>query len=357
MPTEPTEPRRHQLLGRTFLHPSFDYLLIGGGLSLFFTAALYLNPALLDLVGRHVLMAFLFLFTFPHFASSTLRLYSKPNAFQQFPVPTLVFPIIALAAIATCLEFPDQIGIHVQRLYLTWSPYHYAAQSYGLAVMYCYRSGCMLTSADKKLLQLSALSLFAWTFVQDSAHGIYWLLPTSWFVSYPILVEGLDVLGTFFMVTAVSSPFLLYAKVWRARSGPMPLIAPLLLVANMTWWFVLGPTFKAFAWATIFHGIQYLAIVGIFHLKDRAIAQAAAPRPLLPQALAFFVGCLAFGYVSFHIVPIGLQQFGYGVVETTISVTAIINLHHFIVDGYIWRLGKRDGNRRIVGEPAKLATA
>ena len=37
--------------------------------------------------------------------------------------------------------FPERLGTQLHSLYLTWSPYHYAAQAYGLAVMYCYRSG------------------------------------------------------------------------------------------------------------------------------------------------------------------------------------------------------------------------
>jgi hypothetical protein len=32
-------------------------------------------------------------------------------------------------------------------------------------------------------------------------------------------------------------------------------------------------------------------------------------------------------------------------------VTAAINVHHFIVDGYIWRLKKSDSNRRVVDGP------
>jgi hypothetical protein len=30
-------------------------------------------------------------------------------------------------------------------------------------------------------------------------------------------------------------------------------------------------------------------------------------------------------------------------------MAAIINIHHFIVDAYIWRLGRGDSNRTIVG--------
>ena len=35
-------------------------------------------------------------------------------------------------------------------------------------------------------------------------------------------------------------------------------------------------------------------------------------------------------------------------VESIALVVAAINIHHFIVDAYIWRLKSGDGNRQIV---------
>jgi hypothetical protein len=31
-------------------------------------------------------------------------------------------------------------------------------------------------------------------------------------------------------------------------------------------------------------------------------------------------------------------------------VAATVNVHHFVVDAYIWRLGQDDSNRRVVEE-------
>ena len=46
---------------------------------------------------------------------------------------------------------------------------------------------------------------------------------------------------------------------------------------------------------------------------------------------------------------------GFGMVESLLLVTAAINIHHFIVDQFIWRLKKTDGNRRIVDGAAPAA--
>jgi hypothetical protein len=49
-------------------------------------------------------------------------------------------------------DLPGVLGRNLHSFYLTWSPYHHAAQAYGLAVVYAYRSGCLLGARDKKLL-------------------------------------------------------------------------------------------------------------------------------------------------------------------------------------------------------------
>jgi len=58
---------------------------------------------------------------------------------------------------------------------------------------------------------------------------------------------------------------------------------------------------------------------------------------------AFYVGCVALGYALFQCWPRAAVAAGFGIVESTFLVVAIVNVHHFIVDAYIWRL-RRDPN-------------
>ena len=39
---------------------------------------------------------------------------------------------------------------------------------------------------------------------------------------------------------------------------------------------------------------------------------------------------------------------GFGRVEAGFMVIAVINIHHFIVDAFIWRVRRDDRNRQIV---------
>ena len=62
-----------------------------------------------------------------------------------------------------------------------------------------------------------------------------------------------------------------------------------------------------------------------------------------------------FGPLVLKALPPGFVMSGFGPVESMVLVVAAINLHHFVVDAFIWRLKSGEGNRRIVeGEPAAV---
>ena len=65
--------------------------------------------------------------------------------------------------------------------------------------------------------------------------------------------------------------------------------------------------------------------------------------------VAWFYGAsLILGYALFSCLPLAYVYAGFGKVESVLLVVAAINIHHFIVDAYIWRLRKDRSNRRVV---------
>jgi hypothetical protein len=261
------------------------------------------------------------------------------------PFLTMVFPLVALGILTLCISQAGRLGTHLQALYLTWSPYHYAAQAYGLAVMYAYRSGCRLAPVDKKYLWWVSMTPFFYNFFSGRKIGLNWVVPTS-ILSLP---QVAGVLQGWQMVLAVLSfvaPVLLFVKVWRSGNGPLPLISLMLIVANGIWWLVLNEV-DASIWATIFHGIQYLAIVIIFHVKDQ-MSRGDNRHGVLYHTASFYGMSLILGYALFHSLPLAYVSAGFGTVESMLLVVAAINIHHFIVDAYIWRLKRDEGNRQLV---------
>ncbi|MEQ9411591.1 MAG: hypothetical protein RIK87_28010 [Fuerstiella sp.] len=347
------------LTGRCFVHPVFDYLLIGGGLSLIVIPAVYLfggPPVMADFA---ILPWFILLSNSAHFAASTVRLYTKPGSRETLPFLTMAFPIVTLGVLTLCIFEAEVVGRYVQLIYLSWSPYHYAAQAYGLAVMYCVRSGCELSSSQKKFLWWIALLPFLKVLLTGtSKHLASWHLPESLMWGDTDWRAWVNASTQILGVLAMALPLVLFGIIWRKNRGIAPLISLLVILTNGVW-FVVFPLIDGFVWTTIFHGIQYLAIVMIFHVRDR-MADSDNSHGVVYHVAWFYGMCVILGYALFNCLPFGYQLLGFGVAESVLLVIAAINIHHFIVDGYIWKLGRGDANRRVVDtaviEPAIVAS-
>jgi hypothetical protein len=338
-------------VGRPFVHPVFDYAVIGGGLSILVTAAVVAGA--LPAGGLAISIPTLAFFTsLAHFASSTVRLYTKEGSFEKHRFLTGALPLLTLLVLTLAVVLGEGLGRQLQALYLTWSPFHYAAQAYGLAVMYCYRSGCSLSVADKRWIRAACLLPFLKAFFDSSGSGLEWFVSASTILASPALHAARVVLATALAQASLFVPLLLFVALAR-RSSPFPLISLLLIVANGVWWTVLVYQ-QAFVWATIFHGLQYLAITLIFHVRER-LAQPGNRHGWLHHTAVFYGACLLLGYALFQVWPYAYLAAGFGWAESVLLVTAVINIHHFTVDAYIWRL-RRDPNYRVVtGAPAEAA--
>jgi hypothetical protein len=274
------------LLGRSFIHPLFDSFLIGGGLSLVFAALLVWRGGSLGASVLQVSLPMLLLLNnSAHFAASTVRLYTKPRTFVELPFLTLGFPLVTVVVLTIAIVFAGTAGRHLQSLYLTWSPYHYAAQAYGLAVMYCYRSGCQLTTTDRRTLRLACLAPFLFAFLNARTVGLDWLVPSS-ILSQPLVDQARASLVQIFKLLSFALP-----------------VARLQSPTNNKGW--------------------------------------------LEHTLRFYLACVVLGYFLFQVWPYAYVAAGFGYAESMLLVTAVVNIHHFVVDAYIWRL-RRDPNYRIV---------
>jgi hypothetical protein len=335
------------LVGRAFVSPIYDFMIIGGGFSLvamgFILAARHQAGARL---ANDYTLPLILLCTSTHFAASTVRLYTKPGSFRTLPMMTMAFPAISLGVALVALQWPDLVGRHLFQLYLSWSPYHYAAQTFGLASMYTARAGVRLEPLERRLLHLTCMLPFAHSFLSASGAGLGWLLPPAFFVAHPALLVVRDALVLVAGVATFAVPVVLIAALARRKQHRLPHIVPCLLISNGVWWVVLTYQ-QAFFWATIFHGLQYLSIVIAFHLKDHPPALGVKRAWLVPT-LKFYGSCLVLAYLLFAVWPYFFTWLGFAYSESVLVCVAVINLHHFIVDRGIWQIRKDPGNRQAV---------
>lgn len=315
-------------IGRTFFHPAVDYLLIGGLASVPFVALVGFDRALFP-TGVAALIAVV-LVNYAHFAASTVRLYTRPGLARSIPWVAWGFPVVWAVLMGVALVWADLFADHFWALYQSWSPYHYAAQTFGIAMMYTGRSGVKLAGSARRWLWWTCMLPFLWAFFSGANEaGLAWFVDLQALAAVPWL-GGLHTATTWLLgAAALLLPLAFFATAGRR----MPLIAVALVATNALWWLTLSYD-DAWTWAALAHGIQYLLVVGIFDARDHA----GDDGPQLRRGLGFYGLCVVLGVILFMLLPAGVS-IGAGIdFDVTIKVLfAGIILHHFIVDGFIWK--------------------
>ena len=341
---------RQQLVGNSFVHPAFDYLLIGSLWTIVLTAYWALKPAAAEVVNELPLPWLILFANSAHFAASTVRLYSKPAYYREFRFLAFGFPAVTLAVLTVCVFLPGEAGRYLQVIYLTWAPFHYAKQVYGLSLMYSFRSGLRLGDGEKRLIYWTAMLPFGYAVFSGSPHmGVGWLLSPEFVSANPLLLDGLQAIKQVLRILVYVVPALLFVQLWRSKSAPPPLMVVALLLSNGLWWTALS--FRdAFVVATIGHSVQYMAIMLIYHVREQ-LREPGNTRGWLSHAAAFYGKSLILGYLLFNCWPWVFVLAGAGYAESMMMVVAVINLHHFIVDAYIWRLRVPQNQKALADQP------
>lgn len=335
MSLNPAIPPPRWNVGNTFFHPAVDYLLVAGVASVPFVLIAAVDPAFN--LPASLAMAMAILINYAHFSASTVRLYTRPGLARSIPGLAWAFPIAWIALTGLCLVYSDLLAKHFWNLYQTWSPYHYAAQTFGITMMYAGRSGVKLTGRSRWLLWGTCMLPFLWAFlVGSNAAGLAWFVDLTAVAADPTLGPLWRGAANVLAVATFAIP----AWFFLTEGRQLPLIAVALVVVNGMWWILLSYE-GAWAWAAISHGVQYLIVVGLVDVADHV------PRgqPRFRRALVFYVLTVLVGLLLFHGVP-ALILMGTSLEAATVInvVWAGVILHHFIVDGFIWK-------RKRIGTP------
>jgi hypothetical protein len=335
------------LLGRAFVHPAVDFLLIGGALSLLLAPWLALLPDVAMPVDTRLMAWVLLLANSAHFAASSARLYARRGVSRSMPFLAIGLPFAAAFLFAAGLVWPRWLAPALETLYLTWSPYHYAAQAYGISLFYAHRAGRRLEAFDRRALWLVAIV----PFVYMLARAVPSLVPAAAAV-LPSAGAPFSGIGSMMMVLGLGAPVALWLALWARDGQPLPVLSLLPILSNGIWFFVFDPL-DAFLWATIFHGVQYMTLVLAFRAAEtgaearRTGVEATAGRRLGAVA-GFYVLSVGLGYALFVLLPAAGAAAGGAYGDSRLLAVALVNIHHFIVDARIWRLRGDDQVRRSV---------
>ncbi len=279
-------------------------------------------------------------FNFPHYMATIYRAYHTREDFEKYRIFTVHITFLVLLTLVVS-HFWFKALPWIFTLYLTWSPWHYSGQNYGLFAMFTRRAGATPTDWERRCLHatffLSYLVLFVNFHTGVSQDPLFISLGIPAHVG-DVLVGAL---GAAFLGCAVYGLRRLPSQVgWR------PLLPALTLFSTQFLWFLL-PTALSLAdrlqvpqsrYSTgvlaIMHSAQYLWITSYYARRE---AQAKSERNWRPWA--YFAILVAGGIALFIPGPwLASKLFHYDFTTSFLIFTALVNIHHFILDGAIWKL-------------------
>jgi Tfp pilus assembly protein PilF len=293
--------------------------------------------------GRGWSVAFYFLAllsNYPHFMATVYRAYHTRDEFEKYRIYTVhVALLLAVAGVVTHVWYALLPWIFT--LYICWSPWHYTGQNFGLLMMFARRAGVSPTEAERRALRLSFIASY-----------ILLMLSFHTGASGDALILSLGLAAKFTLpARAALALFFVGASGWAltslARRSNLRTILPVLtLTATQFLWFLLPAVIELVSGREIpqtryssgllavLHSTQYLWITSYYQKKEaRAAGDSNWSFP------RYLVTLIAGGIALFIPGPwIVSRVFHTDFAASFLTFTALVNIHHFILDGAIWKL-------------------
>jgi tetratricopeptide (TPR) repeat protein len=282
-------------------------------------------------------------FNYPHYMATIYRAYHRAEDFHKYRIFTVHITALVVLTVLLSHVWPRMLP-WIFTIYLTWSPWHYSGQNYGLFLMFARRAGAQPDKAVGRALYgafvVSYLVLFLGFHTGPSSDPLFLSLGIPAVVSRG---EQAVLCVAFVGLSAFGLTRLARATGWR-KLGPS-----LTLFSTQVLWFLLpagisllrGIEIPQSRYSTgvlaIMHSAQYLWITSYYARREASGEGVRSWRPL-----AYFGVLVAGGIALFVPGPwLASRVFHHDFTASFLIFTALVNIHHFILDGAIWKL--RDG--------------
>lgn len=362
---------------RSLWHPIVDFLGLGGLSVIIVVGALFLFPAtdswfdqfsrsLAIEERRPVLQRFdalsiclllTILINHPHFIASYRLLYRSREQTRTYrwasvgvPIVLAMLSIVVLLSGATessLMNGDDSAGAKLLTVmnvsvmvYLGW---HYNMQAWGVICTYLFLGEIRMKAKEKWMIK-SGL------FVLVAIHALLWLASSPMIVLYESIARVCVQLTPY--IPFVVFPFFIagglgFYELTKRTGKPIPLNAIVPWFAVYVWYYGVMNYYDivgAVVFVQLAHALQYLVVTT--RVEANVGQRSGRRNGLVFSGFVYFL-LLAGGYIVFELPDIvGMQVeaaevYGSGVILLVTS----INLHHFFVDGAIWKISNPEVRR------------
>jgi hypothetical protein len=277
---------------------------------------------------------------YPHFSATSYRLYRTRDHIRQYPLTAIAVPLLLIAGSVLSLQSPTGVAPYFVKFFQIWSPYHFSGQTFGIGMLYARRAGVALAPWQRHCLRWFIFSTYL-SLIATVETGIR---QYQFFgVTYPALGIPSQIADlarlTMYGLGAATAVLLVLVPLALGKAVPWMALLP---AATQFVWFALGQQLPSFAeFIPAFHSAQYLLVAWSVHLKERLVESAAPPsaRFVSEESLHWVLANVLGGFVLFWGIPHATATLGgYDIGLTTAIVFSAVQIHHFFVDGVIWKL-------------------
>ncbi|MGD9764331.1 MAG: tetratricopeptide repeat protein [Candidatus Binatia bacterium] len=286
-----------------------------------------LGFALLTLVCNH-----------PHYAATIYRAFGNREAIaghRRFY--TVHLTLLAAVAVIAAHLFP-RLAPLLFTAYVIWSPWHYTGQNLGVLLLFARRRQATPKAWERRLLRSAFVASY-----------VVWLLMVNGTASTDPYVWSLELPRAVTVPAGIASAalFALPASIALAgmggRAGWRAIVPCTVMLISQALWFVtpwlaqvvtnrsVSPVYYSTGVLAFFHCAQYLWITSYVARCERG---AHNWRPWR------YAGVIALGGIALFTAGPWLAStaLGFDFRESVLIIVAVVNVHHFILDGAMWKL-------------------
>ncbi len=294
----------------------------------------------------------------PHYGATLLRVYEQRDDRRKYAIFSLGATIVLAALFGVALHHVF-VGSLLVTAYASWSPWHFSGQNYGLALLFLRRRGVAIDAFTRRCLHASfflsfvlsllvmhgTASTLTFSSVPVSSASVFRFLSLG--ISRDVLDVAVPLVAAGYACTLAATAFSLLR-----RARPAELLPSACLVLTQSLWFAVPAALPlltdaplqglAFAvvWISAAHSAQYLWVTSYYDRQQRQSRGDGTRRPAGYWLHALLAGTAVTTLPALVFAPrlLGSVPWDSGL---AILVFSVVNLHHFVLDGAIWKL--RDG--------------
>lgn len=325
---------------RAIITPRLDPWLVGGFSILVLLSFLILSSAIPQemILGNFLVLTVLLNGT--HFMASYSLLYSSGEYIRRYRTAAVVMPIGLLLVGALglwCAAPPHGDATIIQGILVITALYlalHYTGQVWGMMASYAYIHGIRFSAGERTLLRGCLRTMALWQMT--------WALTTSPSYIPVALISYASPCMHILNCAAIVSLLLGAATLLHLRRrvrAPLPPTIVLPFGSLYVWYAFLFVYPQSLFWVQIFHSIQYLSFpfrveMNRFSMQKVDITSSERWRHLFTYSCAL-TGASLFVFVG---IDKGLNYPAGGYENYFLVLVALINIHHYFIDGCIWHI-------------------